>query len=193
MVEHISAADAHLATPSFVDHPELSRHFRRHGNRTGDLFEQPRGRLRITEQAQRNQGLHPCSGLNLVGAAQVGKSSLTGMRVLHRLAGRLPIWPFDPDPGTGSLVVEIYTSIAALAAGRRVGRTKMTSGEALDAALLVIGSEPSGIVGPIDDHASDALLTAAWLRTVAHRAELWHPPALTPDIARAEGWTFGVT
>ncbi len=194
MVERISTADPHLAAASVVDHPELARHFRRHGGRTGELFGSGRGRLRATEEAQRTQGLNPYSGFNLVGAAQVGKSSLTGMRVLHRLEGAIPIWPFDPDPGAGSLAVEIYTSIAALAAGRRVGRTKMTSGEALDAALTApaIGSEPTGFTGPIDDHASDALLTAAWLRTFAHRPELWHPPALTPEIARTEGWTFGV-
>ena len=193
LVEQISAADPHLAAASVVDHPELSRHFRRHGNRTGDLFGLGRGRLRATEEAQRAQGLNPYSGMNLIGAAQVGKSSLTGMRVLYRLDGILPIWPFDADPGTGSLVVEIYTSIAALAAGRAKGRTKMTSGEALDAALLAIGCEPTRRTGPIDDHITDALLTAAWFRVVAHRAKLWHPPALTPEIRRTEGWTFGVT
>lgn len=191
-VERLTAADPHLSAASVVDHPELSRHFRRHGGRTGDLFGAGRGRLRMTEEAQRAQGLNPCSGFNLVGAAQVGKSSLTGMRVLHRLAGQLPIWPFDSDPGTGSLVVEIYTSIAAIAAGRAKGRSKMTSGEALDTALLAIGSEPTDRAGPIDDHASDALLTAAWLRAVAPRRELWHSPALTPAVARTEGWTFGV-
>ncbi len=45
--------------------------------------------------------------------------------------------------------------------------------------------------GPIDDHSADALLTAAWLRTVGGRPELWQPPELTPAIARTEGWTFG--
>ena len=37
--------------------------------------------------------------------------------------------------------------------------------------------------GGIDDHSSDALVTAAWLRRAAHRAQLWHPPGLTPAIA----------
>jgi hypothetical protein len=45
--------------------------------------------------------------------------------------------------------------------------------------------------GSIDDHSADALLTAGWLRTVADRRELWHPPALTREIAATEGWTFG--
>jgi hypothetical protein len=43
-----------------------------------------------------------------------------------------------------------------------------------------------------DDHATDAMLTAAWLRRAAHRPELWQPAGLTETIAQTEGWTFGV-
>lgn len=116
------------------------------------------------------------------------------MRVLHWFGGVIPVWPFDPPPRAGPLIVEIYTSIAAIAAGRRRGRTKMTSVEALNEALAApaIASAPVARSGPIDDHRSDALLTAAWLRTHAARPDLWSPAALTPDLACTEGWTFGV-
>src|SRR5690606_23000784 len=134
----------------------------------------------------------PYSNFNLVGAAQVGKSSLTGMRVLHALDGRLPVWPVDPPPPAGSVVVEIYTTIAAMAAGRSPSRSKMRSYEELDHALAALGSQPVSGHGPIDDHSADALLAAHWLRRVAHREDLWHPAALSPALARTEGWTFGV-
>jgi len=192
LVERICAGDPHLSASSFVDHPHAARHFRRHGGREGDLFGGGRGRLRVTELAQMAQGLNPYSNLNLVGAAQVGKSSLTGMRLLHRARHRLPIWPFDADPGTGSLIVEIYTSLAALAAGKRKGQTKIAADE-LDARLAAFGAAPHvPLAGPYSDHATDALLTAAWLRHVHDRADLWSPAALTGEIARTEGWTFGV-
>lgn len=191
-IERWSADDPHLAATAFVDHEQAARHFRRHGGRVGDLFEPGRGRLRVTERAQAAAGLNPYSNLNLVGAAQVGKSSLTGMRVLHRLSGRLAIWPFDPLPDAGSVVVEIYTTIAALAAGRRKGRAKMRTAAELDAALAAIGSPAAGLADPVTDHQSDALLTAAWLRTVAHDAALWQPAGMTPRVAATEGWTFGV-
>lgn len=190
LIDAICADDMHLAAASFVDHVEAARHFRRHGGRKGEHFS-GRGRFRETEWAQARAGLRPYSNLNLVGAAQVGKSSLTGMRVLHQLAGRVPVWPFQPLTG-GSAIVEIYTSLAALAAGRTAARTKMKTGEELDAALIALGSQPTRTNGPISDHQSDAILTAAWLRRDAHRPELWSPPALTPEIARTEGWTFGV-
>ncbi len=192
LVDTICAADPHLAAASFVDHPEASRHFRRHGGRCGDLFPPGRGRLRITEVHQQRQGLNPYSNLNLVGAAQVGKSSLTGMRLLHRLDGRMPVWPFDPLPQSGSLVVEIYTSLAAITAGLSKSRTKVRDPVTLDAALAALGSPPHVPLQRYDDHATDALMAAAWLRGVQDDAELWNPPALTPELARTEGWTFGV-
>lgn len=183
--------DTHFGANAFVDHPEASRHFRRHGGRQGDLFGGGRGRFRVTELHQRRQGCNPYSNFNLVGAAQVGKSSLTGMRLLHRLAGRLPVWPIDPLPEAGSAVVEIYTTLAAVAAGRTASTSKMRSYEGLNRALAALGSPEVAGTGPLDDHSADALLTAAWLRTAADRADLWNPLELSPAIARTEGWTFG--
>ncbi|KQN31148.1 hypothetical protein [Sphingomonas sp. Leaf38] len=192
LVERICADDPHLGASSFVDHDEVARHLRRHGGRKGEFFD-GRGRLRVTEEAQRRQGLSPTSNLNLVGAAQVGKSSLTGMRVLHRLADRIPVWPFDPLPPHGPTIVEIYTTIAARAAGMRKGLSKIRDGASLDTALAALGSAPHVPLARYDDHATDAILTAAWLRSNAYRPELWSPTAMTPHIAQTEGWTFGVS
>ncbi|RVQ65794.1 hypothetical protein EKN06_12770 [Croceicoccus ponticola] len=196
LIDDICAADPHLSAGSFVDHPALSRYFRRHGGREGDRFHAPeaqhrRGRFRVTERAQEAMGCKPYSNFNLIGAAQVGKSSLTGMRVLHRVDGRVPVWPVDPLPPCGSVIVEIYTAMAAIAAARTAGRSKIRDHADLDAALVRIGSAPMSGSGAIDDHASDALLTAAWLRAVADRQSLWSPEGLTDTIAATEGWTFG--
>jgi len=191
MVERIATLDPHLAVTAFVDHADVARHFRRHGGRQGDRFPAGRGRMRVTERAQEAMGCKPYSNFNLVGAAQVGKSSLTGMRLLHALRGRVPVWPIDPLPDTGSVICEIYTTIAAMAAGRSAGRSKIRSGAELDDALVRLGSDPHCHTGPIDDHTSDALITAAWLRRAAADPALWHPPGLTPQIAATEGWTFG--
>ena len=192
MVEAMCGGDAHLGAGSFVDHAEVSRHYRRHGAREGDLFGGGIGRLRVTERlGQIALGCRPTSNFNLVGASQVGKASLTGMRVLHRLDGKIALWPFDPLPEHGSVAVEIYTTIAAIAAGRTASRSKLRTFAELNAALAAIGSRPMRGKGPIDDHRSDALLASAWLRSVADRPEYWHPPAMTDEIARTEGWTFG--
>ncbi|MFM9936862.1 MAG: hypothetical protein ACKVOL_11770 [Novosphingobium sp.] len=193
LIDAVCEHEPHLSVGAFVDHSEASAHFRRHGGREGALFGGGRGRFRITELAQQNMGCKPYSNFNLVGAAQVGKSSLSGMRLLHRLEGRLPVWPIDPLPERGPVICEIYTTIAAVAAGRTAGRSKIRDGAELDAALARLGSRGAGFEGAIDDHRSDALVTSAWLRRVAHDPALWSPQGLTAEIAATEGWTFGAT
>ena len=195
LIDRIAADEPNLGANTIVDHPAL-RPFFRDGSDTGTHFRcdgsaHGRGRFRVTEHAQAAMGCKPYSSFNLVGAAQVGKSSLTGMRMLHHLRGYLPVWPVDPLPETGSLVVEIYTSLAALDAGRSASRAKMRTVADLNAALAALGSPPASGNGAIDDHSSDALLTAAWLRAVAHDPRRWSPAGLTPKLARTEGWTFG--
>lgn len=192
LVDHMSSGDPHLAATGFIDHPEASRYFRRHGGRTGDRFGTRQGRLRMVEHRQRDCQLSPYSCFNLIGAAQVGKSSLTAMRMFHRLGRQLPIWPFDPVPESGSVIVEIYTSLAARAAGIRKGLSKVRDGASLDAALTKLGCEPHVPLRRYTDHATDAILTSAWLRTIAHEKRLWSPPGMA-DVAATEGWTFGVS
>lgn len=197
LVDEICAGDPHLSVNSFVEHPVTSRYFRRHGGLEGEAFHHPaaahrRGRFRVTEDAQRDRNnCRPYSNFNLVGAAQVGKSSLSGMRVLHSLNGHLPVWPVDDLPDHGSVIVEIYTTIAAIDAKRTASASKMHSFEELNQALHTLGSDTVPGAGPIDDHSADALLTAAWLRTHSHRPELWNPLGMDA-VRRTEGWTFGV-
>lgn len=191
LIDRICEEDDHLAATRFVTHIEARRHFRQRGD-CGDLFPPGRGRFRIVEHGQEAMALSPYSCFNLVGASQVGKSSLTGMRVLHRLAGRIPFWPFDPIPESGPVLVEIYTAIAARQAGMRKGLSKIRDAETLDTMLSAFGSRAHAPLARYDDHATDAILSAAWLRAVVHRPELWSPAALTPQLAQTEGWTFGV-
>ncbi len=191
LIDRIAAPDPHHAVGSFVDHPAVARHFRRHGGRCGDQFPPGAGRMRVTERAQAAMGCTPTSNFNLVGAAQVGKSSLTGMRVLHHLPHAIPVWPIDPVPLSGSVLCEIYTTIAAVAAGRRPARSKIRTGAELDSALAHFDTRAFGHSGAMSDHVSDAVITAAWLRHAAADPALWHPAALTPAIAATEGWTFG--
>lgn len=191
LIDAICADEPHLGVSALVDHPDLCTYFRRHGGREGGQFGGGQGRFRVTEAAQRRMGCKPYSNFNLVGAAQVGKSSLSGMRLLHRLADRASVWPVDGLPAKGPVICEIYTTIAAMAAGRTASRSKMRSAGELDEALAVIGCAPSGLAGPLDDHTCDAILTAAWLREAAHDPGLWRPRELSDEIALTEGWTFG--
>ena len=191
LVEQVCGEEPDLGATTFADHPTAAPHFRRHGGREGAAFGGGRGRFRQTEHAQARAGCRPYSNFNLVGAAQVGKGSLAGMRLLHRLQHKFAVWPFDPLPDSGSVLVEIYTTLAAIAAGRSAARSKIRDYIALNAALTALNSPSVAGHGAITDHAADALISAAWLRGLAHDPANCSPPLLTPEIAATEGWTFG--
>ena len=146
---------------------------------------------RECERRLRAGGGHkPSTVFDAIGAAQVAKASFAGMRLLHRLsAAGVAVWPFDPVPATGPLVVEIYSAIAATAAGRPKGRAKLRGTADLNAALAVLGTDATA--DDVDEHQADAILTAAWLRRSAGDAALWNAPAGHP-LATREGWTFGI-
>jgi hypothetical protein len=143
------------------------------------------------QQLNRQGGRKTASAYDAIGAAQVAKASFSGMRLLHRLDGKVAIWPMDPLPERGSAVVEIYTRIYLRRAG--MPGTKLRSRAELNRALEGLGSPPARLRFEPDDHQTDALVTAAGMRALAlHEPRAFAPAALTPDIARAEGWTFGI-
>lgn len=190
-VDRLCADQADLGAASFLEH-----HHRRHFYfGASDGVKASYMHLRRCEaHYNAGGGGKPSTVYDAIGAAQVAKASFAGMRLLHRLRDAVPVWPFDGRnaPDAGSLIVEIYTSLAARAAGRPKGRTKIRDGATLDAALAALGSGAHTPLARYDDHATDAILTAAWLRHVHADPRLWTPPALTDAIARTEGWTFGV-
>jgi hypothetical protein len=136
-------------------------------------------------------GRKTASAYDAIGAAQVAKASFAGMRLLHRLDGKVPIWPMDPLPARGSAVVEIYTRIYLRRAN--LPGTKLRSRAELNRALKALGSPPARLRFEPNDHQTDALVTAAGLRALATaEPRAFAPNGLTPEIARTEGWTFGV-
>ena len=183
-VATVAAADPHHAVPAYVAHRR--DHF---WLGAADGPRADRARLRVPEQADQANGNTPSSVFVLLGAAQCGKASLSGMRLLAETA--VPVWPMDPLPAAGPLLVEIYCRLFAQMGG---ARGKLRSRAALDAALVRLGSEPCGETIPehFDDHIGDALISAAGMRVVAADPRTWSPPGLTPAIAATEGWTFGL-
>jgi hypothetical protein len=136
-------------------------------------------------------GRKTASAYDAIGAAQVAKASFSGMRFLHRLDGKVPIWPMDALPEHGSAVVEIYTRIYLRRAG--LSGVKMRSRSELNRALKGLGSPPAPLRFEPNDHQTDALVTAAGMRLLATtEPRAFDPEGLTSNIARTEGWTFGV-
>lgn len=136
-------------------------------------------------------GRKTASAYDAIGAAQVAKASFSGMRLLHHLGGRVAVWPMDALPEPGSAVVEIYTRIYLRRAG--LSGAKLRSRTELNQALTALGSRPARLRFEPSDHQTDALVTAAGMRALAAaEPRAFAPEGLTPELARTEGWTFGI-
>jgi hypothetical protein len=146
--------------------------------------------LRMTDiVAKQTIGATPQSIFNAVGPAQVGPSSITGMRALRTLqkncGDRIAIWPFDELRQTGSVIVEIFPRYFPLSRGRSA---RLSDHSELNAALSAFDSD--GVMqGPESEDEGDALLSAAALRSLSSQQSLFQMP--DPSI-RLQGWIFGV-
>ena len=148
-------------------------------------------RFRICDGRLNAQGgRKTASAYDAIGAAQVAKASFSGMRLLHRIDGKVTIWPMDELPASGSAVVEIYTRIYLRNAG--MSGKKLRSRKDLNQALTGLGSKPARLRFEPNDHQTDALVTAAGMRAHLQHPFAFAPPDLTPELAQTEGWTFGI-
>ena len=135
-------------------------------------------------------GRKTASAYDAIGAAQVAKASFSGMRLLHRVDGKVAIWPMDTLPQQGSAVVEIYTRIYLRAAG--MSGKKLRNRADLNQALKGLGRQPVRLRFEPNDHQTDALVTAAGMRRHLRHPSAFAPVGLTSEIAQTEGWTFGI-
>ena len=192
-IDAMSGDGADYFGGGFADHPDHAAHFWRSGPRPSGFAEHHRA----GEMACRAAGLgSPESPLKLVGARQVGKGGLAGMRVLHalklHLGPKFSVWPFDDVSEARIVCVELYPRLFMRMA--KHGNTKIRSRDTLNACLSALESDPyMDDVDAASDHETDALVAAAGLRRIAGDAAVWYPPALDALARRAEGWIFGVT
>ncbi|WP_037500312.1 hypothetical protein [Sphingomonas jaspsi] len=126
-----------------------------------------------------------------IGAAQVAKASFAGMRLLHRAAAHVPVWPFDPAEPGRSAIVEIYGRAFIRRAG--LSGRKLRDLDSLNQALAAFDVPAMAASRWLSDHETDALVTAAGMLRALDDPAAFDPPGLTPHVARTEGWTFGVT
>jgi hypothetical protein len=214
---HCAEAEDFFGGP-FARHDRHRGHFWHEGPRPAGFAELHRA----TEYACRAAGLGaPESPLKLVGARQVGKGGLAGMRLLlalkTRLGARFAVWPFDPADEADIVCVELYPRLFMRMVGH--GNGKVRTVESLTRCFDALGCITESSISPIlksaspsrgealkaeggaltdlaqtlIDHETDALVAAAGLRFIAADPAVWQPKGLDALATRAEGWIFGVT
>ena len=192
LIESKSGGEPDFGCSRFIADPDYEHLFWKAGPRPPGWIDRKRRTELACVEATRTR---PDTLYKLLHSKQVGKASITGIRVLHQIrsrsANRVSIWPFETV--RFSAVVEIYpTMFRKLAAG---SVAKLRSLSALNKALANIGSRPvvrSMRAGELSDHETDALISVAGLRWIARDPAVWTTPqSLAAEIQR-EGWIFGV-
>lgn len=153
-------------------------------------------RLRKTEQAcaASYRNTRPTCVFKCVGSDQVGAGSAAGMRALHFLATNhhkaISIWPFDSLSESKSIVVEIFPRLFFAIAGEDSQRWRDDG--IVNAVLKHFGSEQlAGNITRYTEDEVDAIISAAALRDLSSRPEVWCPRGLDRETQRFEGWIFG--
>lgn len=139
LVEALCVADDGLFGGGLADVEPLHRHFRR-GAVTGASYAR---RLRVVEALTGERGMGTTESVfNLVGARQVGKASLSGMRALRwmRQHDGVMVWPFDGIGDARLVLVEAFpTAFVRMAGG---GAGKVRDLERLNLVLQHFASHP---------------------------------------------------
>ena len=191
LIEAKSSGDSDFGCLRFIDDPNYAPLFWTAGPKPKRWIE----RKRRTEHAcAESTKTHPDTLYKLLHSKQVGKASITGMRVLHhvrsRKGGCVGIWPFENV--RGSVIVEIYPTLFRKLATGSVA--KLRSLKDLNGALVALQSRPiaQGNGLRLSDHETDALVSAAGLRSIASKPAVWRSPELNSPRVRREGWIFGI-
>ncbi len=156
---------------------------------------------RETEHACHKTGYGtPESPFKLIGAKQVGKGGLAGMRMLMHLkailGNDLAIWPFENDTDGATLVItEIYPRFFIRKAG--YGTKKITDNKDVYSILSHFGADIDNLGAEVSDHEADAVIAAAGLYDVCGSRpyvpeNFSNPENMSPEAALQEGWIFGV-
>lgn len=189
-IDDNSGGETDFGCDTFTCDPRFARLFWK----SGQLPDGWIARKRRTELAcVETTHTRPESVYKLVGSKQVGKASLTGIRVLHHIRrvrkGSVSFWPFDPP--SGSMITEIYPTLFRKSATNSVA--KLRTLHDLNEALAAFGSNAMPRSTPsLSDHETDALISAAGLRSLAGKRATWSHPELTSQQVQREGWIFGV-
>jgi len=191
LIESSSRDEHDFGCASFINNPNYEYLFWRSGTKPSSWVE----RKRRTEHAcAEATSTRPDTLYKLLHSKQVGKASITGIRVLHRIRSRgnaVAIWPFEAI--RSSAIVEIYPTMFRKMATGSVAKLRNVGD--LNEAMGRLGSRPmpNVAVGNLSDHDADALISAVGLRAIAPKAETWTFSERMSSVVQREGWIFGVS
>lgn len=194
-IEEICAADSNFFAGRWWNDEQFGKHFWKAGKQPAWFNLQTL--RRATEHSAVAQGLgNPESPFKLIGAKQVGKGGLAGMRVMHALktefGDKVAIWPFESHLLNSATVVisENFPRLFIRHAG--FGNNKIRSCKDLNQILAHFDSPLMEMEDPLNDHLTDAIVACAGMRWFYNNKQPLDVSQLPEQATRIEGWIYGV-
>lgn len=191
LIEQASAEAPDFHAGPLVTHPAFAPSYWVSGTQKSGWRNDKR---RTETECGKATSTYPETVFKLIGAKQVGKAALAGIRTLRaiRLAApaQVAVWPFE-DADKPAVLAEIYPTLFRQ---RALGSTaKIKDRATLDTALAALDSAPTEDTPErFSDHEGDALISAAGLRWLDRAGKLFTLPEDAESLARREGWIVGV-
>ncbi|MGQ8364292.1 hypothetical protein [Glaciecola sp. 1036] len=194
-IENICSAEGNFFAGKFWTHEVYGETFWTQGKKP-DWFDTKLLR-RKTEHAAVSQGFgDPESPFKLIGAKQVGKGGLAGMRVMHKLKSefgdKIAIWPFEAGLINSATVVVSENFPRTFIRKAGMGNQKLRTLEDLNQALAYFNTRPYFTSDSINDHLTDAIIAAAGMRWVFENETPLNTELLPEESTQIEGWIFAV-
>ncbi len=195
-VDEINGEHDNFFAGEFWLHPKFKHYFWTQGKQP-EWYKAERLR-RTTELNAINQGAGtPETPFKLIGAKQVGKGGLAGMRMAHQLKGafkdKVALWPFERHLcNTANLVItEIYPRLFIRHADH--GNQKVRDINTLNNVINQFDfNSYTKIDDNLNDHLTDAIISSAGLKWFhQHEFDIQTVP-LPSRASLFEGWIFGV-
>lgn len=197
-VEECNHHNANFFAGGFWEHIDYQKHFWTSGKMPLN-FTMPK---RLTEQASiENEFGRPESPFKLIGAKQVGKGGLAGMRMVYQLkqelGSKIAVWPFESIEACNQAKIVITEIFPRQFIQRsKAGPQKIRNAESLNTVLKFMHSDPYD-GRTFTDHDTDAIISAAGLRYLCGTNDilptaLSNPMPSSPKTLQREGWIFGV-
>jgi len=190
LIDDASDGETDFGCSAFTSDPRYASLFWKSGQSPEGWIQQKR---RTELACATATSTRPETVYKLIGSKQVGKASITGIRVLQHIRrvrnARVSFWPFErPDKST---ITEIYPTLFRKSATNSLAKLRTLPD--LNEALIAFECDPiPQSPRRFSDHETDALISAAGLRCLARKQATWTHPELTSRQVQREGWIFGV-
>jgi hypothetical protein len=199
-IDKICASEKNFYAQAYWTDPQTQNLFWVSGQKPKDL----KLHQRCTERECARQNLgHPESPFKLIGAKQVGKGGLSGMRLFHalrkNLKDKIAFWPFeeaDKLERASVVMAEIYPRLFIQKAKESLdlkNNSKVTDARTLNHILQFFSVRKIKLPVAFTDHMSDSLIAAAGLQDLFRERDFKSlRPNVSKKIQSQEGWIIGV-